>query len=286
MIKKIMNINSPLFWRGVGGEAMNKLYIVKIGGNIIDNSSELEKFLADFSKIKAPKILVHGGGKLATELAHKLGISQALVNGRRITDSKTLDVATMVYAGLVNKQIVSSLQAMKINALGLSGADGNSIRSKKRKVEEIDYGFVGDIIEGGINIDFISMLLQHWITPVLSAITHDGKGQLLNTNADTIASQLAIAMSKRYDVELIYCFEKKGVLRNMDDEDSVIETMTQEAYSQLLEEGIISKGMIPKLDNAFNALQNGVDAVLIVHSNQLINAINENEHAGTKLIGC
>ncbi len=263
---------------------MTKVYIIKIGGNIIDNPQALEKFLTDFSKIPAAKILVHGGGKLATELAKQLNVPQEMVNGRRITDGETLKITTMVYAGLINKQIVALLQANKTNAIGLSGADGNSIQSGKRKVADIDYGFVGDLNAKSINADFISSLLKLNIVPVFSAITHDGTGQLLNTNADTISSALAVGLSALYDVQLNYCFEKKGVLKNVDDDDSVIETITPQHYKQLLQEGIISKGMIPKLDNAFEAIQKGVKSVVIAHANDLLNTIHENKHAGTKLI--
>jgi acetylglutamate kinase len=195
-----------------------------------------------------------------------------------------LKITTMVYAGLINKQITASLQAKNVNAIGLSGADGNAIKSNKRKVIDIDYGFVGDIDKSGINVDFISKIIESGFTPIFSAITHNGEGQLLNTNADTIASVLAVALSKQYDVQLNYYFEKRGVLKDVDDENSVIETMTKTKYKQLLTEGLISKGMIPKLDNAFDAIQNGVGSVVIAHSNELINTTNENEHSGTKLI--
>src|SRR4051812_24070737 len=205
---------------------MTKLYVIKIGGNVIDHPKNLERFLSDLSKIKESKILVHGGGKLATELAERIGIEQKMVDGRRITDAETLKVATMVYAGLINKQIVASLQGKGINALGLSGADGNVIKGSKRKVTEIDYGFVGDVKAENINAELISTFLSNKVTPVFCAITHNGEGQLLNTNADTIASTLAIALSKRYDVQLNFCFEKKGVLKNIEDENSVIETIT------------------------------------------------------------
>jgi acetylglutamate kinase len=263
---------------------MAKLYVIKIGGNVIDNPKNLEKFLSDLSKIKELKILVHGGGKLATELAQRLGVEQQMVDGRRITDAETLKIATMVYAGLINKQIVASLQAKGINALGLSGADGNVIKACKRKVAEIDYGFVGDIKAADVNAELISTFLSNNITPVFCAITHNGEGQLLNTNADTIASTLAIALSKKYEVQLNFCFEKKGVLKNIEDENSVIETITPTTYKKYLEEGIISKGMIPKLDNAFEAITKGVKFVVIAHSDDLINTTKENEHAGTKLI--
>ena len=263
---------------------MKKLFIVKIGGNVIDNPAALEKFLVDFSRIDGLKILVHGGGKLATELAEKLHIPQKMVAGRRVTDSETLKVATMVYAGLINKQITAALQAKGTNAIGLCGADGNAIKAEKRKVVEVDYGFVGDIISEGVNASLLSTLLENEFTPVFCAITHNGEGQLLNTNADTIAASLAVAMAARYQVQLNYCFEKKGVLRDVEDELSLIPTITRTSYKQLLAEGIIFEGMIPKLDNAFNAIEKGVNSVLIAHADDLLNTTKENEHAGTKLI--
>ncbi len=263
---------------------MKKLHVIKIGGNVIDEPKELEKFLSDFSRISDLKILVHGGGKVATELAKRLGIEQELVNGRRITDAETLKVTTMVYAGLINKQIVAALQSKKCNAIGLSGADANTINASKRKVKDIDYGFVGDIESSGVNVEMISVFLENDITPVFSAITHNGEGQLLNTNADTIASALAVALSKKYDVQLNYCFEKKGVLRDVEDDGSVINIITQNSYKDLLSEGVIFKGMIPKLDNAFDAIRNGVSAVMIAHSKDLITITNGNGNTGTKLI--
>ncbi len=263
---------------------MKKVYIIKIGGNVIDNPVALEKFLNDFSLIADSTILVHGGGKLATEMAAQLNIPQQMIDGRRITDAETLKVTTMVYAGLINKQIVASLQAKKNNAIGLSGADGNSIQASKRKTGEIDYGFVGDIHAQSVNTGFISSLLDLNMTPVFSAITHNRDGQLLNTNADTIASALAVALSGKYDVQLNYCFEKKGVLKNINDDDSVIGTITPQNYKELLKDGIISKGMIPKIDNAFEAIQKGVKSVVIAHANDLLNTTNGNKRAGTKLI--
>ena len=263
---------------------MKKLQVIKIGGNVIDNPAELEKFLTDFSSITDLKILVHGGGKVATELAKRLGIEQEMVNGRRITDAETLKVTAMVYAGLINKQVVAALQAKQCNAVGLSGADGNAIRSSKRKVVDIDYGFVGDIDSKGVNVDFISVLLESAVSPVFSAITHNGEGQLLNTNADTIASALAVALSKKYEVQLNYCFEKNGVLRDVEDDNSVINTITKDSYKQLLAEGVIFKGMIPKLDNAFDAIGNGVSSVMIAHSKDLTSITKGNGNKGTKLI--
>src|ERR1051326_3861462 len=207
---------------------MQKLVIVKIGGNVIDDEKELKKFLSAFAAVRGNKILVHGGGKIASELAKKLGITQQMVNGRRITDAETLKVATMVYAGLLNKQIVTLLQSEKNNALGLSGADLDVMRAEKRKNSAVDYGFVGDILPDGINAGMIAMLLEKNIVPVFCSLTHDGKGQLLNTNADTIASSLAVAMAKKFEVQLSFCFEKKGVLKNMDDEHSLISKMNHE----------------------------------------------------------
>ena len=262
---------------------MKKLYIIKIGGNIIDDAAALEKFLVSFSKIDELKILIHGGGKTASELAKKLGVSQAMVNGRRITDEETLKITTMVYAGLINKQIIASLQAKKINAIGLSGADANLIQSTKRKAVDIDYGFVGDIDVSGVNSEMLNFFIEKKMVPVFSAITHDGNGQLLNTNADTIASVLAAALAENHDVQLNYCFEKNGVLENIEDKNSVIKTITKTKYKQLLLDGIISKGMIPKLDNAFTAIQNGVQSVIIAHADDLINT-TKNEHSGTTLI--
>ncbi|MDV7138084.1 acetylglutamate kinase [Maribacter sp. TH_r10] len=238
-----------------------QLSIVKIGGNVIENQVELEQFLLNFSKLKGLKILVHGGGKLATKLAAQLGIESQMSNGRRITDAKSLEVITMVYGGLTNKNIVSKLQALGTNALGLSGADGNSIQAHKRPVKEIDFGFVGDI--DGINADFLNSVLSTGITPVFCAISHDGKGQLLNTNADTIASEIAIGMSPIFDTTLYYCFEKKGVLKDVEDENSVIQQINTETYSDLLQQKVIADGMLPKMENCFHALNNHVRKVCI-----------------------
>lgn len=263
---------------------MKKLQIIKIGGNVINDAMELESFLNDFSKIDDLKILIHGGGKVATDLAIRLGVSQAMVNGRRITDKETLKITTMVYAGEINKQIVASLQSKFINAIGLSGADGNSIQTKRRKAVDIDFGFVGDVFDKSVNVELVSTFLELGITPIFSAITHDGEGQLLNTNADTIASVLAVALSKKYDVQLNYCFEKKGVLKDPDDDNSLIQEITKNKYKQLFQEGVISKGMIPKLDNAFDAIQNGAQSVIILHASDLLNKIQKNENIGTTLI--
>lgn len=238
-----------------------KLSVVKIGGNVIENSVELDKFLVLFSKMEGPKILVHGGGKLATQLASKLGVESKLVNGRRITDGDSIDIITMVYGGLTNKSIVAKLQANNCNAIGLSGADGNAIQAHKRPVKEIDYGFVGDI--DGVNSDLISALLKVGLTPVFCALSHDGKGQILNTNADTIASEIAIGMGIEFETTLYYCFEKKGVLLDIKNENSVVKHINSEKYKELLEKKIIADGMLPKLENCYHALHHNVHKVCL-----------------------
>lgn len=238
-----------------------KLSIIKIGGNIIEDEQALNTFLSLFSNIEGKKILVHGGGKRATHIASKLGITSKMIDGRRITDAETLEVITMVYGGLVNKNIVAKLQALQEDAIGLTGADINSIQSDKRPVKEIDYGFVGDVKQ--IASNSINKLLQAEFTPVFCAITHDGKGQLLNTNADTIASTIAAGMSTIYETAIYYCFELNGVLKDFNDKESVIKNIDINSYKDLLQKGIISDGMIPKLDNCFDALKNGVTKVHI-----------------------
>jgi len=244
-----------------------KLSIVKIGGNVIENEIELDQFLLNFSKLEEPKILVHGGGKLATKLATKLGVESKITNGRRITDTKSLEVITMVYGGLTNKNIVAKLQALGTNAIGLSGADGNTIQAHKRPVKEIDFGFVGDI--DGINADLIHTLVRSGLSPVFCAISHDGKGQLLNTNADTIASELAIGMSHAYETNLYYCFEKKGVLRDVENDVSVISHINTKSYNDLLRQNIIADGMLPKMQNCFHALQHNVHKVCVGDSSMI-----------------
>lgn len=260
---------------------MQQLTIVKIGGNVIDDEIALSVFLTEFNSLKGKKILVHGGGKLATELQEKLDLSVTMIDGRRITDEETLKIVTMVYAGFINKNLVVKLQALKCNAIGFSGADANCIQSHKRKVGTIDYGFVGDIEK--INTAFVSSCLENDLTPVFSAITHDGNGQLLNTNADTIASELAIALSTSYNVQLVYCFEKNGVLKNVEDENSLIKTISNTEYLNLKEELIINKGMIPKMDNAFNALKNGVSSIQIGNAGKLSKLVTEENYEGTRL---
>jgi len=258
------------------------LYIIKIGGNVIDNSENLYHFLKDFERLDGYKILVHGGGKVATQIAEELGIEAKLVDGRRITDIETLRVVTMVYGGLINKNIVAQLQRFGNNAIGLTGADGNFIRAKRRPVKTIDYGFVGDIDNNSINPQNISRLMEAGFTPVFCALTHDGEGQLLNTNADTIASALAVALSSLYETTLIYCFEKKGVLQDIDDEDSLIREINPEHYEELKTRRIIHSGMLPKLDNAFTAISCGVKAVIIGKSDDL-GQLKDNKPFGTRL---
>lgn len=249
---------------------MDKLFVIKIGGNIIDDDNALQSFLKDFAAIRANKILVHGGGKIATKIGEQMGIAPNYVNGRRITDAATIDLVTMVYGGLVNKKIVARLQALDCNAIGLTGADGNVIPATKRPVKEIDYGFVGDVKTSDINIKNLEALLASQFTLIIAPLTHDGNGQVLNTNADTIASSLAIGLSSIYDVRLIYCFEKKGVLENVADENSVITLITKEKYARLLQDKKLFDGILPKIDNAFAAIDNGVKEVLIGHANDLL----------------
>ena len=240
---------------------MDTLKVVKIGGNIIDNETDLHDFLVDFAKLKGPKILVHGGGKLATKLAKQMNIPVKMVEGRRVTDSATLDLITMVYAGKINKDVVAQLQAHNCNAIGFSGADGNTIVSEKRPVKSIDYGFVGDVLH--VNTNTLEVLLNNSITPVFCAITHDKNGQLLNTNADTIASELAIGFAKHFKTELYYCFDKNGVLRNITDDNSVVKNINTNTYQSLISDGIIADGMLPKLNNCFHAINNNVEKVCI-----------------------
>ena len=246
---------------------MEKLSIIKIGGNIIEDGTSLNDFLKLFSNLEGKKILVHGGGKRATNIASKLGIKSKMIDGRRITDAATLEVITMVYGGLVNKDIVAKLQALYVDAIGLTGADINSIKSDKRPVKEIDFGFVGDVKEVASNS--IDKLIKADFTPVFCAITHDGNGQLLNTNSDTIASTIAVGMSKLYEISIYYCFELNGVLQDFNDKKSVIKNINSETYEELLANDIITDGMIPKLDNCFDALHNGVSKVHIGNSSML-----------------
>lgn len=246
------------------------LSIIKIGGNVVDNPEALKSFLNDLNKLEGRKLLVHGGGVMASKMAKELGIETKMIDGRRVTDADTLRTVTMVYAGWINKSIVSALQAIGCNAIGLSGADANTIPSVRRSPEPIDFGYVGDPNPNKINDKFISQLVESGLTPVFCAITHDEKGALLNTNADTVANTLAAAMSKSYKTTLYYCFEKEGVLRDIDNPESLIKTITKEEAEALKIEGVIAGGMIPKIDNSFKAIDGGVSEVVILHADNLL----------------
>ena len=254
---------------------MDKLTIIKVGGKIVEEEQSLRQLLKDFSQIEGYKLLVHGGGRSATKLAEKLGIESRMVNGRRVTDRDTLEVVTMVYGGLVNKNIVAGLQALGVNALGLTGADMNIIRSEKRPVKEVDYGFVGDVKE--VNSETLSSLIQQGIVPILAPLTHDKEGNILNTNADTIAGETAKALALKFDITLIYCFEKKGVLMNENDDESVIPDINKTMFEQLVKDGIVQGGMIPKLENALQAIEKGVKEVIITSASKF------GENAGTRI---
>ena len=247
-----------------GGDLRGHLTLIKVGGKIVEEPESLKKLLADFSSIPGHTVLVHGGGRSATALAAQLGIESKMVNGRRVTDEEMLKVVTMVYGGLVNKKIVAGLQALDVNALGLTGADLNYMRSEKRPVAEVDYGFVGDVKE--VDADMLANLISKGVVPVLAPLTHDKKGNLLNTNADTIAGEAAKALARYFDVTLMYCFEKKGVLANENDDDSVIEYINPATFEKLVAEGVIAGGMIPKLENSFEALKAGVKQVVITRA--------------------
>jgi acetylglutamate kinase len=246
---------------------MESLYVIKIGGNIIDDEKMLTAFLKKFAAVSSKKILIHGGGKLATRMAEKLGISQQMIDGRRITDAETLKIVTMVYAGYINKNIVAELQSMKCNALGITGVDGNSILSHKREKAGIDYGFAGDIDQ--VDASWFIKLLLNGQSLVVAPITHDGKGQLLNTNADTVAQEIAKSLSSFFEVVLVYSFEKSGVLKDVENENSVIEKLHLGYYKELKETEKIFAGMIPKLDNAFKAIEAGVHKVIIGKGQEL-----------------
>lgn len=246
------------------------LSIVKIGGNIVDNPEALESFLYDFHQLEGHKLLVHGGGIMASKMAKQLGIETKMLNGRRITDEETLKLVTMVYAGWGNKNIVALLQKMGCNAIGLSGADANTIPAIRRSPVPIDFGFAGDPDPNKTNTGFISQLIESGITPVFCAITHDGNGSLLNTNADTIAYTVATALSEKYGVTIYYCFEKEGVLKDVNDPESLIPTMTKEEYEAYKRQGFIVEGMIPKLDNSFRAIEQGVSEVVVLHAKNLL----------------
>lgn len=254
---------------------MEKLFVVKIGGNVIDDPVALDRFLADFAAINDRKVLVHGGGKIATRLGDQLGIASKYIDGRRITDDATIDLVTMVYGGLVNKQVVAKLQARGCNAIGITGADANLLPASKRPVKEVDFGWVGDVRQTDIPADRWRLLLdQHWV-PVLAPLTHDGAGHMLNTNADTMASAIATALSTSYSVRLLYCFEKKGVLESVEDDHSVIRSITRSSYAVLKAEQKLFAGILPKIDNAFAAIETGVQEVLIGHAEDLLQNTGE-----------
>lgn len=252
-----------------------QLTVVKVGGGIVEEEQSLRQLLAAFSAISGHKVLVHGGGRSATRTAERLGIESHMVNGRRITDATMLDVVTMVYGGLVNKNIVARLQACGVNALGLTGADMNVIRSRKRPVKDIDYGFVGDVeaADGAL----LGHLIRQGIVPVMAPLTHDGAGHILNTNADTIAGETAKALAPFFEVTLMFCFEKKGVLRNAEDEDSVIPHINEADFRRYVADGTIQGGMIPKLENSFDALRAGVSKVIITQATAI------DGHSGTTI---
>ena len=254
---------------------MERLTLIKVGGKIVEEAETLHRLLNDFAAIDGYKVLVHGGGRSATKLASRLGIESQMVNGRRITDASMLEIVTMVYGGLVNKNIVAGLQALGVNALGLTGADMNLMRSEKRPVKDVDYGFVGDVKE--VNADVLASLIQQGIVPVLAPLTHDKQGHMLNTNADTIAGEAAKALAKYFDVTLMFCFEKKGVLLNEDDDESVIPEIDRVSFQKYVAEGIIQGGMIPKLENAFQAIDAGVKEVIITQASEI------HKHTGTRV---
>ena len=248
---------------------MENITIVKIGGNVVDNPDLLQQVLQQFTRLKGHKLLVHGGGKLATQLGDKLGIKAQMVEGRRVTDAETLQIVTMVYGGGINKRIVALLQSLSCNALGLTGADGNLIPAHKRQKGDRDWGFVGDFDAANINVALLEGLFLAGITPVVAPLTHDGQGSLLNTNADTIASGLAVALSKRFNTQLVYSFEKKGVLTDINNPDSVISNINPDSYASYKQEGVIADGMIPKLDAAFKAIEAGVSSVRICYATDI-----------------
>ena len=260
---------------------MNTLTIVKIGGNIIDSPSRLDGFLAAFSAIQGAKILVHGGGKIATQMGERFGITPYYVDGRRITDADTLELVTMVYGGLVNKQVVARLQSVGCNAIGLTGCDGRVLSADKRPVVELDYGFVGDLNADSVNVLLLQSLMNAGLTPVLAPLTYDRHSGLLNTNADTIAQEIAKAFSNGAAVQLIYCFEKGGLLLDADDDTSVIPSIGEARFRELVASGIVSGGMIPKLENAFAAIRQGVQKVIIGQAEDLPGLISGT--AGTQI---
>ena len=255
---------------------MERITVVKIGGNVIDNPAAMKRFLKEFAALEGPKILVHGGGKLATRLAERLELKVQMVDGRRITDEAMLEVVTMVYGGLVNKRIVAGLQALGIDAVGLTGADMNIVLSDKRKVSAVDYGWVGDVKR--VNAEAVATLIESGCCPVVAPLTHDGCGHMLNTNADTMAGEMAKAMAAHYDVTLMFCFEKPGVLADENDDSSLIPTITPAVLDDLKRRGVVSGGMIPKLDNAIACVSAGVESVVITQADRIADP-----YAGTKI---
>lgn len=253
--------------KSCGEGKAERLFLVKVGGAVVEDDTGVSRLLDDFSAIKERKVLVHGGGRRATAVAQRLGIESRMVNGRRITDGAMLEVVTMVYGGLVNKTLVARLQACGVDALGLTGADIDVIRSHKRPVKDVDYGFVGDVERA--DGDRLHMLVEAGITPVIAPLTHDGHGNILNTNADTIAAETAKSLASHYDVTLVFCFEKKGVLANPDDDDSVIPLITRADFNRLVADGTVSGGMLPKLQNAFDAIDVGVSRVVITRADAI-----------------
>lgn len=256
---------------------MEKLTVIKVGGKIVEEEDSLKRLLDDFTAIEGNKILVHGGGRSATKLSGQLGIETKMVDGRRITDADTLRVVTMVYAGWVNKSIVAALQARGTNAMGVCGADAGIILSKRRATAGIDYGFVGDVVK--VDGQMLSKFISEGIIPVVAPITHDGSGSLLNTNADTIAGEVAKGVAPYFDVTLVYCFEKPGVLRDENDDDSIIPEINCAGFDRYLSEGVVSGGMIPKLQSAFDALDKGVRKVVITQSTAIAD-----KNAGTHIV--
>lgn len=260
---------------------MEKLFIIKIGGNVIDKEPDLHAFLDAFSRVAGKKILVHGGGKIATHIGDKLGVVSKYVDGRRITDNDTLDLVTMVYGGLINKKIVAYLQSQNCNAIGLSGADANVLPAKKRPVKTLDYGWVGDLDVSDISVHILRMLIAENIVPVMAPLTHDRKGHILNTNADTIAAVMAIALANSFETKLIYCFEKDGVMADVENNDSVLDNLDSRRFALLKAEHKLFAGILPKLENSFMAIENKVAEVVIGHSEKLASLIDGS--AGTRI---
>lgn len=256
---------------------LQELYVIKIGGYILDNEKLLSRFLSDFASLPSNKVLIHGGGKLATELSHKLGIETKMIDGRRVTDEDTIRIVTMTYAGWINKSITAKLQTHNCPALGLSGVDAQLIPAVKRPIKNIDYGWVGDVLPGKINVSFFKSILEQNMVPVIAPISCNDQGQLLNINADTIAQYIAESLSPYFATTLVYCFEKNGLLENVQDDSTVISEISLETAADMKQSGTITSGMLPKIDNAFQAIKNGVQTVMIgnaLHVRQLALKLN------------